>query len=135
MTEASLFLLKAILDIVSVAVFITFFFRLLKVDYYNPIVQGILKIADIVTSRLRVLVKPVLGIDLASLIIVILFQALSFYVISISGNVTFSLVTMFSWSLFSVMLLGLRIAWWALILGIITSWVAPRNSHPAIRLL
>jgi YggT family protein len=135
LTEASLFLLKAILDIVSVAVFITFFFRLLKVDYYNPIVQGILKIADIVTSRLRVLVKPVLGIDLASLIIVILFQALSFYVISISGNVTFSLVTMFSWSLFSVMLLGLRIAWWALILGIITSWVAPRNSHPAIRLL
>ena len=135
MTEASLFLLKAILDIVSVAVFITFFFRLLKVDYYNPIVQGILKIADIVTSRLRVLVKPVLGIDLASLIIVILFQALSFYVISISGNVTFSLVTMFSWSLFSVMLLGLRIAWWALILGIITSWVAPRNPHPAIRLL
>ena len=65
MTEASLFLFKAILDIVSVAILITFFFRLLKVDYYNPIVQGMLRLVDIVTSRLRLLIKPIFSIDLA----------------------------------------------------------------------
>ena len=135
MTEASLFLFKAILDIVSVAILITFFFRLLKVDYYNPIVQGMLRLVDIVTSRLRLLIKPIFSIDLASLVMVILFQALGFYVISLSGNASFTLVTMFSWSLFSVLLLGIRIAFWALILGIIISWVAPMNSHPAVRLL
>ena len=135
MTEASLFLFKAILDIVSAAILITFFFRLLKVDYYNPIVQGMLRLVDFLTSRLRLLIKPIFSIDLASLIMVILFQALGFYVISLSGNASFTLVTMFSWSLFSVLLLGIRIAFWALILGIIISWVAPMNSHPAVRLL
>ena len=135
MTEASLFLFKAILDIVSAAILITFFFRLLKVDYYNPIVQGMLRLVDIVTSRLRLLIKPIFSIDLASLVMVILFQALGFYVISLSGNASFTLVTMFSWSLFSVLLLGIRIAFWALVLGIIISWVAPMNSHPAVRLL
>ena len=135
MTEASLFLFKAILDIVSVAILITFFFRLLKVDYYNPIVQGMLRLVDFLTSRLRLLIKPIFSIDLASLVMVILFQALGFYVISLSGNASFTLVTMFSWSLFSVLLLGIRIAFWALILGIIISWVAPMNSHPAVRLL
>ena len=135
MTEASLFLFKAILDIVSAAILITFFFRLLKVDYYNPIVQGMLRLVDFLTSRLRLLIKPIFSIDLASLIMVILFQALGFYVISLSGNASFTLVTMFSWSLFSVLLLGIRIAFWALVLGIIISWVAPMNSHPAVRLL
>ena len=135
MTEASLFLFKAILDIVSAAILITFFFRLLKVDYYNPIVQGMLRLVDFLTSRLRLLIKPIFSIDLASLVMVILFQALGFYVISLSGNASFTLVTMFSWSLFSVFLLGIRIAIWALILGIIISWVAPMNSHPAVRLL
>ena len=135
MTEASLFLFKAILDIVSVAILITFFFRLLKVDYYNPIVQGMLRLVDIVTSRLRLLIKPIFSIDLASLVMVILFQALGFYVISLSGNASFTLVTMFSWSLFSVLLLGIRIAFWALILGIVISWVAPMSTHPAVRLL
>ena len=135
MTEASLFLFKAILDIVSVAILITFFFRLLKVDYYNPIVQGMLRLVDIVTSRLRLLIKPIFSIDLASLLMVILFQALCFYVIGLSGNASFTLVTMFSWSLFSVLLLGIRIAFWALILGIVISWVAPMSTHPAVRLL
>jgi len=135
LTEASLFLFKAILDIVSAAILITFFFRLLKVDYYNPIVQGMLRLVDFLTSRLRLLIKPIFSIDLASLIMVILFQALGFYVISLSGNASFTLVTMFSWSLFSVLLLGIRIAFWALVLGIIISWVAPMNSHPAVRLL
>ena len=135
MTEASLFLFKAIIDIVSAAILITFFFRLLKVDYYNPIVQGMLRLVDFLTSRLRLLIKPIFSIDLASLVMVILFQALGFYVISLSGNASFTLVTMFSWSLFSVLLLGIRIAFWALVLGIIISWVAPMNSHPAVRLL
>ena len=114
---------------------ITFFFRLLKVDYYNPIVQGMLRLVDIVTSRLRLVIKPIFSIDLASLLMVILFQALCFYVIGLSGNASFTLVTMFSWSLFSVLLLGIRIAFWALILGIVISWVAPMSTHPAVRLL
>ena len=94
-----------------------------------------LRLVDFLTSRLRLLIKPIFSIDLASLVMVILFQALGFYVISLSGNASFTLVTMFSWSLFSVFLLGIRIAFWALILGIIISWVAPMNSHPAVRLL
>ena len=54
--------------------------------------------------------------------------------IGLSGNASFTLVTMFSWSLFSVLLLGIRIAFWALILGIVISWVAPMSTHPAVRL-
>ena len=135
MTEATIYLFKSILDVISVVILITFFFRLLKVDYYNPLVQGMLKFADIFTSLIRSIFKPIFGIDLASLITAAALQAFCFYLISLNGAVLFSFGIMISWSLFSVLLLGLTVAWWALGGGIIMSWVAPVSSFPPSRLL
>ena len=135
MTEATIYLFKAILDLISVVILITFFFRLLKVDYYNPLVQGMLKFADIFTSLIRSIFKPIFGIDLASLITAAALQAFCFFLISLSDEVLFSFGIMISWSLFSVLLLGLTIGWWALVGGIIMSWVAPVSSFPPSRLL
>ena len=135
MTEATIYLFKAILDLISVVILITFFFRLLKVDYYNPLVQGMLKFADIFTSLIRSIFKPIFGIDLASLITATALQAFCFFLISLSDEVLFSFGIMISWSLFSVLLLGLTIGWWALVGGIIVSWVAPVSSFPPSRLL
>ncbi len=135
MTEATIFLFKAIIDVISVAVVITFFFRLLRVDYYNPLVQGMLKYADIFTSTIRAVFKPIIGIDLASLIVTVILQAFCFYLISLSDILIFTLGTMISWSLFSVLLIGLTVIWWALIIGIIISWISPSGHHPANRLL
>ena len=135
MTEATIYLFKAILDVISVVILITFFFRLLKVDYYNPLVQGMLKFADIFTSLIRSIFKPIFGIDLASLITAAALQAFCFYLISLNDAVLFSLGIMISWSLFSVLLLGLTVAWWALLGGIVISWVAPVSSFPPSRLL
>ena len=135
MTEATIYLLKAILDLISVVILITFFFRLLKVDYYNPLVQGMLKFADIFTSLIRSIFKPIFGIDLASLITATALQAFCFFLISLSDEVLFSFGIMISWSLFSDLLQGLTIGWWALVGGIIMSWVAPVSSFPPSRLL
>ena len=135
MTEATIYLFKAILDVVSVVILVTFFFRLLKVDYFNPLVQGMLKFTDIFTSLIRSIFKPIFGIDLASLITASVLQALCFYLISLSDAVLFSFGIMISWSLFSVLLLGLTIGYWALIGGIVISWVAPVSSFPPSRLL
>jgi len=135
LTEATIYLFKSILDVISVVILITFFFRLLKVDYYNPLVQGMLKFADIFTSLIRSIFKPIFGIDLASLITAAALQAFCFFLISLSDEVLFSFGIMISWSLFSVLLLGLTIGWWALVGGIIMSWVAPISSFPPSRLL
>ena len=135
MTEATIYLFKAILDVISAAILVTFFFRLLKVDYYNPLVQGMLKFSDIFTSLIRSIFKPIFGIDLASLITAVALQAFCFYLISLNGEVLFSFGIMISWSLFSVLLLGLTIGWWALVGGIVISWVAPVSSFPPSKLL
>ena len=135
MTEATIYLIKAILDVISLGILITFLFRLLRVDYYNPLVQGMLKFADIFTSLIRSIFRPFLGIDLASLIAAVFVQAFCFYLISLDDAIFFSFGIMLSWSLFSVLLMILTIVWWGLIAGIIISWVARGNPHPAFILL
>jgi YggT family protein len=94
-----------------------------------------LKFADIFTSLIRSIFKPIFGIDLASLITAAALQAFCFYLISLNDAVLFSLGIMISWSLFSVLLIGLTVAWWALVGGVVISWVAPVSSFPPSRLL
>ena len=43
MSEATFYLFKALLDVFTVGVVLNFLFRLFKVDYFNPIVQGIVR--------------------------------------------------------------------------------------------
>ena len=135
MTEATIYLFKAILDLISLVILITFLFRLLKVDYYNTLVQGMLKFADIFTSRIRPIFRPLFGIDIASLIVAVTLQALCFYLVSFGDAILFSFGIMISWSLFSVLLMIITIIFWGLVAGIIVSWVARGNPHPAFRLL
>jgi YggT family protein len=94
-----------------------------------------LKFADIFTSLIRSIFKPIFGIDLASLITAAALQAFCFYLISLNDAVLFSPGIMISWSLFSVLLIGLTVAWWALVGGVVLSWVAPVSSFPPSRLL
>ena len=135
MTEATIYLFKAILDVISLVILITFLFRLLKVDYYNPLVQGMLKFADIFTSLIRSIFRPFFGIDIASLIMAVAIQALCFYLISLDDAILFSFGIMISWSLFSVLLMVLTIVYWGLLAGILISWVARGHPHPAFILL
>ncbi len=135
MTEATIYLFKAILDVISLAILITFLFRVLKVDYYNPLVQGMLKFSDIFTSLIRSVFRPIFGIDLASLVAAVAIQAFCFYLVSLDEAILFSLGIMISWSLFSVLLMILTIVWWGLIAGIVISWVGRGNPHPAFILL
>ena len=78
MSEATFYLFKALLDLFTVFVVLNFLFRLLKVDYFNPIVQGIIKAVDYPSQFLRTFLKPMYGIDFASLIIAILIQSYCF---------------------------------------------------------
>ena len=135
MSEASIYLFKTLTDIISVAVLLTLFFRLLKVDYYNPIVLGMIRVTDFFVSPVSKIIKPIYSLDVSRLFIVIFLQAFAYYLAYLAGSVELNVVTMGLWALFSTLLLGLRILWWSLLVGIIISWVAPMSSHPAISLI
>ena len=135
MSEATFYLFKALLDLFTVGVVLNFLFRLFKVDYFNPIVQGIIRVVDYPSQFIRTFLKPIYGIDFASLIIAILIQSTAFYLAVIAGSISYDPVKITIWSLYSVLILCLKVSFWIMLGGIIISWVANNNNHPALRLL
>ncbi|HJL95798.1 MAG TPA: YggT family protein [SAR86 cluster bacterium] len=135
MSEATFYLFKALMDIFTIGVVFNFFFRLLKVDYYNPLVQGIIKAVDFPSQILRSFIKPIYSLDLSALLVAVLIQSGAFYLASMAGSIEYEPIKILIWSVYSVVLLMLKMAWWIMLGGIIFSWLANSNNHPAIVLI
>lgn len=135
MSEATFFLFKALMDIFTVGVVFNFLFRLLKVDYYNPIVQGIIRAVDFPSQLLRSMIRPIWTVDLSSFVVAIFIQAGAFYLAVIAGSIEYEPIKILIWSLYSVILLSLKMIWWILLGGIIISFVARSVFHPAVVLI
>jgi YggT family protein len=135
MSEATFFLFKALMDVFTVGVVFNFLFRLLKVDYYNPLVQGIIRAVDLPSQVLRSALKPIKNIDLSSFLVAVFIQAGAFYLAAIAGSIDYEPFKILMWSSYSVILLILKMIWWILLGGIILSFIAGTNFHPAIVLI
>ena len=135
MSEATFFLFKALMDVFTVGVVFNFLFRLLKVDYYNPLVQGIISAVDLPSQVLRSVLKPIKNIDLSSFLVAVFIQAGAFYLAAIAGSIDYEPFKILMWSSYSVILLILKMIWWILLGGIILSFIAGTNFHPAIVLI
>ena len=135
MSEATFFLFKALMDIFTVGVVFNFLFRLLKVDYYNPIVQGIIRAVDFPSQLLRSMIRPIWTVDLSSFFVAMFIQAGAFYLAVIAGSIGYDPIKILIWSLYSVILLSLKMIWWILLGGIIISFVARSVFHPAVVLI
>jgi YggT family protein len=134
MSEATFFLFKALMDIFTIGVVFNFLFRLLKVDYYNPLVQGIIKAVDFPSQILRSVIKPIYSLDMSSFLVALFVQAGAFYLAAMAGSLDYETIKILIWSTYSVILLILKMAWWIMLGGIILSWVAGDNFHPATQL-
>ncbi len=108
MSEATFFLFKALMDIFTIGVVFNFLFRLLKVDYYNPLVQGIIKAVDFPSQLLRSLIKPIYSLDLSSFLVALFVQAAAFYLAVMAGSVDYEPIKILIWSSYSVILLMLK---------------------------
>ena len=97
--------------------------------------QGIVRAVDYPSQFLRSFLRPIFGIDFATLIVAILIQSAAFYLAVVAGSITYDPVKITIWSLYSVIILCLKVSFWLMLGGIITSWVARDNNHPAIKLL
>jgi len=123
------------MDVFTIGVVFNFLFRLLKVDYYNPLVQGIIRAVDLPSQFLRSLIKPIKNFDLSSFLVAVFIQAGAFYLAAIAGSIEYEPIKILIWSSFSVVLLMLKMVWWILLGGIILSFIAGNNFHPAIVLI
>jgi len=113
-----------------------FVLQISRADFYNPISQFIVKATNPLLVPIRRIVPGIAGVDIASLLLAVLFQSavllLKVVVMTQTLPSLLAIVLMAAVMTLSIML---KIYFYALLVMIIASWVAPGNRHPALMLI
>jgi YggT family protein len=136
MNDALNYLITFVLQAACFLFVARFLLQACRVDFYNPISQGIVKITDPVLRPVRLVLPGFRNFDLAALAAAILSQlALLMAITTLQDGYTGAFGAFVGAAILQVLMLCIRIFWWSILIGIIAGWIAPGNYHPALVLL
>ncbi|SMF61055.1 YggT family protein [Alteromonadaceae bacterium Bs31] len=117
-------------------VILRFMLQLARADFYNQFSQAIVKITNPLLLPLRKVIPGFWGIDLACLVLALLFHTLIAEVMAVLSFASFinpGLVLL--WALLGTIKVATWLCMGCLLVIVVTSFVAPFSSHPALLLI
>jgi YggT family protein len=136
MNNVLTFVAQFLLHTVTFLFVARFLLQACRVDFYNPISQGIVKITDPVLKPMRMALPAYRNLDFASFVAAVIAQVLLVFALSaIAGFYPGPIFKIFLYGTLEVLLLIIRAFWWGILIMIIASFIAPGSNHPALILL
>lgn len=137
LNEAFIYILQTLGQLYIFVVLLRFILQLVRADFYNPISQFVVKVTQPLLTPLRKIIPGFAGLDLAALALAFLVHmALAIAVLMLAGAPAFDILLRLAiWVLISLSALFMKIFFFALIISIILSWVAPSSFNPAAQLI
>jgi len=137
LNTALIYVVQSLGSLYLLIVLLRFILQLVRADFYNPLSQFVVKATKPLLNPLRRLIPGFGGLDLASLILAILLQLLLMMVVLLMMGIGVGgfLVPLLVWSVIGVTSLFLKVFFFALIVSVILSWVAPGSYNPAAQLV
>lgn len=136
LSQALLLIIQTLGSLYLLIVLLRFVLQLVRADFYNPLSQFIVRATHPLLRPLRRIVPSVGGLDLSSLVLALLLQMLLMAAILMIayGAIGFPL-QLPVWAIIGVTGLFLDIFFYALIISVILSWVAPGSHNPGALLV
>ena len=136
MTGVVYFVIRFLLEVACFLFMARFLLQACRVDFYNPICQGIVKATDTVLRPLRTVLPGYRNLDLASFAAAWLTAAVMLYALALIGDqYAGGVMAIVAGSLLRVLMRMLDIFWWCILIVIIASFIAPGSRHPVLGLL
>ena len=133
--NAGVFLVQTFIGIYLILVMIRFLMQVSRADYYNPICQAIVKLTDPAIKPLRSVLPTFKGVDFATLIVALAIQIIGISLIMLLVGASVFKPVYVAWAVVGLVSLTLDIYFFALIVMVIASWIAPQGGHPALSLI
>ena len=132
------FLIDILLHLYTVVLMLRLLLQWVRADFYNPVSQFIVKITNPVVIPLRRMIPGLAGIDMASLLLVLVITALKLTLVNVLNGIPLGDISALG-LLLTVLLdtvnLVLNIFLFAIFIQAILSWVNPDPYNPVIGLL
>ena len=133
--NAGVFLIQTFFSIYIVLILLRFLMQVSRADYYNPICQAIVKLTDPGIKPLKKILPTVKRVDFATLTVALVVQLIAIsLVMFLKGGYLFHPAYL-AWSLLGMVSTILDIYFFSLLIMVISSWIAPQTSHPALALV
>jgi YggT family protein len=128
-------LVKVICNLYLFIVLLRLVLQLTRADFYNPISQGIVKATSPIVLPLRKVVPAIGRLDTASLVLALGVQLLTVFLVVLINGVAISPVSYAIFTLAGTLYHLLDLYFWAMLISVILSWVAPTANHPGALLV
>ncbi|MFJ2444790.1 YggT family protein [Pseudomonas sp. NPDC087626] len=136
LNTAAVYVLQTLGSLYLLIVLLRFVLQLVRANFYNPLCQFAVKATQPLLKPLRRIIPSVFGLDMSSLVLAILVQlALMALTLLLTYDTTGNPLQLLIWSLIGVTALFLNIFFYALIISVILSWVAPGSHNPGAELV
>jgi YggT family protein len=133
--NAGIYLIQTFVGLYVLLIMIRFLMQISRVDYYNPICQGIVKFTDPAIGPFRRLFPTVRGVDFATLAVAFVIQLIAVVVIMMLSGYQMIEPLYLAWVALGLFSMIFNIYFFALIIMVISSWIAPGSNHPALALV
>ena len=142
MGSSAALIFSTVTGIYLFAVLLRFLLQVAKADFYNPVSQAVIKITDPMIRILRTVIPGYKGIDVSSLVLAFVIEAVAICTLIILYGENISNIgytNIVTWAFAGVILIIIKIYYYAILASIIMSFVmmfsGSTNPHPLLLLV
>lgn len=135
LNDAAIFIIKTLGSLYLLIVLMRFILQLVRANFYNPLCQFIVKATQPLLQPLRRVIPSMFGLDMSSLVLALIIQMVLIAVILALKGFVVDWVLLVPWALIALFSLFLNILFYAMIISVILSWVAPGSHNPGAELV
>ena len=135
LNDAAIFIIKTLGSLYLLIVLMRFILQLVRANFYNPLCQFIVKATQPLLKPLRRVIPSMFGLDMSSLVLALIVQMVLIAVILALKGFMVDWLLLVPWALIALFSLFLNILFYAMIISVILSWVAPGSHNPGAELV
>jgi YggT family protein len=125
-----IFLIETLLDLYIIVLMLRFILQQVRADFYNPISQFIVKATSPVLNPARKIIPGFGGIDMATIVVVVVFIIAKIYIIALLSGYTPTILALLLTGVRDFITLALNIFIFSIIIQAILSWINPDPYNP-----
>jgi len=133
--DAGLFLVDTVLGLYILIVLLRFLFQLVRVDFYNPLSQFIVKASNPPLARLHQLIPSLWGIDLGAIVLLLILEGLRLTLTTLMLGHTPRMSGVLILSIGELLKLAVYVVVFSIFVRALLSWVSSGTGNPMVRLL
>ena len=133
--QVGLLLINAIAGFFLFVVVLRFMLQAVRADFYNPISQFLVKASNPLLIPLRKIVPGFGGLDMAAIVLILFIQLAAITLSLLAAGYPLPFPNIIIWAALGTVGLFLKLYFWGILVVVISSWLAPQSSNPALLLI